>query len=79
MGAIIVRNLPDEVHRALKLRANKAERSMEAEIRLILEEATRPQQRVRLGEVLTQMREKHGGVDFEGLRDKTPVDPIDLS
>ena len=43
MATVTVRNLPDEIHRALKLRAAQNGRGIEAEIRHILENAVRPQ------------------------------------
>lgn len=43
MPAITIRNLSDETHRALKLRAAQHGRSAEAEMRAILEAAVRPQ------------------------------------
>ena len=42
MSALTVRNLPDETHRALKLRAAQHGRSTEAEVRHILENAVCP-------------------------------------
>lgn len=45
-------NLPDEVHRALRVRAARHGRSAEAEIRDILERAVKPAKRVRLGDAL---------------------------
>jgi len=42
MAMLTVRNLPDEVHRALRVRAARYGRSMEAEVRQILEFATSP-------------------------------------
>ena len=42
MSQLIVRNLPEDVVRGLKLRAARHGRSAEAEHRLILEEALRP-------------------------------------
>ena len=42
MASVTVRNLPDEVHRALRVRAAQHGRSTEAEIRDILEIAARP-------------------------------------
>ena len=42
MGSVIVRNLPDATHRAIKLRAEQNGRSTEAEIRQILEAAVQP-------------------------------------
>lgn len=52
MSAVTIRNLPDETHRALKKRAERHGRSTEAEIRAILEAATRPPSRLRLGSAL---------------------------
>ena len=45
MPVVTVRNLPEETHRALKLRAAQNGRSTEAEIRAILEEVVRPETR----------------------------------
>jgi antitoxin FitA len=42
MPTVIVRNLSDETHRRLRPRAAERGHSMEAEIRLILDEAVRP-------------------------------------
>lgn len=41
-AVITVRNLPDEVHRALRIRAARHGRSTEAEVRDILEQAVLP-------------------------------------
>lgn len=79
MGSLVVRNLSDEVHRALKRRAADAGRSTEAEVRLILEAAVSLPDRVRLGDVLREMREKHGGLDVGIERDQTSEMPEDFS
>lgn len=42
MATLSIRNLPEEVHRALRLRAARHGRSMEAEARQILSEVVRP-------------------------------------
>ena len=55
MATVIVRNLPDEVHRALRVRAALSGRSTEAEIRSILESTVRPPQRLRLGTALAEL------------------------
>jgi plasmid stability protein len=39
MATLTIRNLPDEVHAALRVRAAKAGRSMEEEVRVVLTEA----------------------------------------
>ncbi len=80
MANVHVRNLPDAVHRALRVRAAYHGRSTEAEIRFILEEATRPTQQVKLGSLLTSIAREAGGLTeaeatvFE--RDKTPAEPM---
>ncbi|MYF07277.1 MAG: plasmid stabilization protein, partial [Rhodospirillaceae bacterium] len=42
MAMLTVRNLPDEVHRALRVRAALRGRSTEAEVRAILAETVLP-------------------------------------
>lgn len=42
MAAVTIRNLSEEAHRALKVRAVQHNRSAEAEMRAILEAAVRP-------------------------------------
>ena len=54
MATVTVRNLPDEVHRALRVRAATHGRSTEAEIRDILESTVRPPKRLRLGTALAE-------------------------
>ncbi|MBN2907608.1 MAG: Arc family DNA-binding protein [Rhodobacteraceae bacterium] len=79
MAILTVRNLPDEVHRALRVRAAMHGRSTEAEVRAILEEAVRPEGRIRLGSLLAAIGRRTGLSDedvavFE--RDKTPAEPL---
>ena len=50
MAMLTVRNLPDEVHRALRMRAAQHGRSTEAEVREILAAAVKPAIRVRVGD-----------------------------
>ncbi|HLA34375.1 MAG TPA: hypothetical protein VJ001_05845 [Rhodocyclaceae bacterium] len=76
MASITIRNLPDETHRALRIRAAMAGRSTEAEVRAILENAAWPEGRVKLGSLLAEIGQQVGGVDLEIERDKTPVEPI---
>ncbi|MBA3754910.1 MAG: Arc family DNA-binding protein [Nitrosomonas sp.] len=75
MPVVIVRNLPEETHRALKLRAAQHGRSAEAEIRKILEEAVRPKTRVKIGSELSVFGQHFGGVDLNDIRDQTPTEP----
>ena len=72
MAVITVRSLPEETHRALRLRAAQHGRSTEAEIRLILEEAVRPAGRLKVGSALAAFGQRFGGVDLDVPPDDTP-------
>ncbi len=78
MSVVTVRNLPEETHRALKLRAAQHGRSTEAEIRDILEKAVRPNTRVRIGSELAAFGQRFGGIDGNLTRDQTPADPAEF-
>lgn len=55
MPSVTIRNLPDEVHRALVARAQRHGRSLEAELRAILEDVARSPARLRLGSFLARL------------------------
>ena len=82
MASVTIRHIPDEVHRALRIRAANHGRSTEAEIRCILEQAARPEGRLQFGSLMTSIAKQAGGltdeevVHFEQLRDKTPAEPM---
>jgi plasmid stability protein len=78
MPVVTVRNLPVETHRALKLRAARHGRSTEAEIREILEQAVRPNTRVKIGSELAAFGEKIGHPDLDVARDQDPAEPADF-
>jgi plasmid stability protein len=65
MANVNVRNLPDEVHRAIRIQAAHHGRSTEAEIRDILEQAAKPQGRVKLGSYLAAIAREAGGLTDE--------------
>jgi len=75
MGALNVRNLPDDVHTALRVRAAQNRRSTEAEVRAIIEEAVMPKNPIRLGSLLAAIRKEFGGIDLDISRDPAPVEP----
>jgi plasmid stability protein len=81
MATVTVRNLPDEVHRALRARATRHGHSTEAEIREILATAVLPPERLRLGTALAALGRGIGLTEkdfavFEQVRDKTPAEPV---
>lgn len=83
MANVVVRNLPDDVHRALRARAVANGRSMAAEIRAILKEAVQSADRVRMGDALAAIGRAAGltNEDVEAIertRDRTPATPIKL-
>lgn len=87
MAAVTIRNLSEETHRALKIRAAQHNRSTEAEIRAILDQVVRPEGRLRLGTALAEMSRKIGVTDADvdalgeslgEARDGTPAQPLRL-
>ena len=81
MAMLTVRNLTDEVHRALRVRAAMHGRSTEAEVRVILENAVKPQGRLKLGSLLADIGRQAMLTDdefavFEHMREKTPAQPV---
>jgi antitoxin FitA len=79
--AVTIRNLSEETHRALKVRAARHNRSAEAEMRAILEDAVRPANRPRLGTALAEMSRKIGltNADVDALeqaRDTKAAEPL---
>jgi plasmid stability protein len=83
MATLTVRNLPEEVHRALRVRAAMHGRSTEAEVRYILEATVRPPDRLRMGTALAELGRRAGLTSgdlaaIEKTRDKTAAEPLDL-
>jgi antitoxin FitA len=77
VAMLTIRNLTDEVHRALHVRAAQKGQSIEAEVREILEAAINPRGRVKLGSLLADMGRQARLSDeefavFEQVRDKAP-------
>jgi len=83
MAILTVRNVPDDVHRALRVRAAQHGRSTEAEVREILAAVVKPEKRVRVGEALAAIGRKIGLTNedfsvFESVRDKSPAKPLNF-
>ena len=81
MAMMTVRNIPDEVHRALRVRAAMHGRSAEAEVRAILEDSVKAEGRVKLGSMLAEIGRQAKLTDeefavIEQVRDKTPAKPV---
>jgi plasmid stability protein len=72
MASITVRNVPDETHRALRVRAAQNGRSTEAEIREILEEAVRPKERLKIGSELAAFGDRYKLDDLNIVREHEP-------
>ncbi len=83
MPSLTVRNVPDEVHRAIRARAARHGRSIEAEMRDILESAVKPQGRVKLGSMLAEIGRKVKLTEeeflvFESVHDKSPARAVNF-
>jgi plasmid stability protein len=80
MAVLTVRNLPEEVHRALRVLAARHGRSTEAEVRNILEDAVRPGGRLKLGSRLADigrdLQLTDDEVDMINRRDQSTPRPV---
>ena len=81
MSTMIIKSIPDEVHAVLKARARRHNRSLDAEVRAILEEATRPEARLKMGDALAAMSRRIGLNNedfalFARTRGQTPAEPM---
>lgn len=81
MAVLTVRNVPEDVHRALRLRAAQHGRSTEAEVREILASVVKPATRLRMGEALAAIGRTIGlsnaDLDLiEGMHDQTSAEPV---
>jgi len=72
---VTIRNLPAEVHRALRLRAAGHGRSTEAEIRAILGESVKREGRLLVGTALRRFGEELGGIDLDLRRNPAGIEP----
>lgn len=77
-----MRNEPDEVHRAFRVRAALRGRSAKAEVCAILEETVLPEGRVGLGSLLSAVGRRAKLTDEESAgvarRDNSPALPLNL-
>lgn len=83
MAILTVRNVHDEVHRALRVRAAHSGRSTEAEVRAILEAAVKPESRARMGDALAKLGLRVGLKDsdisaVEKGRKRKPAEPTNF-
>ena len=81
MAMLTVRNLPDEVHRALRVQAALHGHSTEAEVREILAAAVKPPSRVLLGDALAALGRQVGLTNedvavLQQSKDQTPAQPL---
>ena len=79
MPTLTVRNLPEETHRALRVRAARHGRSTEAEVRSILEETVRPSRRLKIGSEIRRIASGIGNMDdLEITRERNPIRGADF-
>ena len=83
MAMFTVRNIPEEVHRALRARAARHGRSTEAEVREILQAAVKPKGRMKLGSLLAEVGNQVGLTEeektvFDSVRDNSPAQVVDF-
>ena len=81
MPVLTIRGVPDEVHRALRLRAASNGHSMEAEVRDILKITLKQDVSVQMGEALASLGQRIGLTDddfraIEAVRENAPAEPV---
>ena len=73
MPTLTIRNVPEETKKRLRIRAAEHDRSMEAELRAILDSALgKPEPPENLAEAIHRRFAKFGGVELE-LPERTPA------
>lgn len=75
MAQITIRQIPDEVHRALKAQARAQGKSAEALAWNILRRGLFPADRARTGDLLRSIWKDADFSDVNFERDRSPVDP----
>ena len=79
MAAVSIRNLDDDVKERLRIQAARHGRSMESEVRVILENAVRdPKQSVGLMQTLVDRFGELGGVELDLPARSTPPRAADV-
>ncbi|MEV0436899.1 Arc family DNA-binding protein [Nocardia sp. NPDC050413] len=82
MARLTVRDLPDDVREALRVRAAQHGRSTEAEVRQILIDVVFPGTQVQIGSLLADIGREATLTDDEvdqlAARDRTPATPLEL-
>jgi antitoxin FitA len=71
VSTLTIRKLPEDVHQALKVRAEQAGRSTEAEVRLIIEAAVMPA--VNFADAMQAIGQSFGGVELEAPRKRGSI------
>ncbi len=77
MPSMTVRNLPEDLHRRIRLYAAEHGLSAEAAVRRLLDEATRPAER--LGDIVAAYARARAADCPVTPRDCTPVSPADFA
>jgi plasmid stability protein len=73
MPAMMIRNISEDAHKALKRRAKMRGTSAEAEVRAMVEELVPAKPTKGLGTELREIAKEYGGWDLKIERDKTPA------
>ena len=81
MASLTIRNLPDNVHRALRVKAARNGNSAEAEVRAILKQSVTPEGRAKLGIMLFELGREINITDEEvtiinQVRDRNPAGDV---
>ena len=77
MPSMTLRNLPEDVHRRIRVYAAERGLNTEAAVRRLLDEATQPAER--LGDIVTAFARELSADFPDAPRDRAPIEPADFS
>lgn len=84
MGALTIRNLPEDIHEQLRRLAAKHGRSTEAEVRTLIIDAVTPKNRIKPGNAMSEIWRKTGitaeeAAAIENARTTEAAKPMNLA
>lgn len=78
---VTIRGIPEDIYRAIRVRAAQHGRSLQAEVLAIFEEAVKPEKRVKLGDLLAEIGQEVKLTDEELAnfqRDDSPARVVEF-
>ncbi len=78
MAAVTIRNLPEETHRALKLRAAAMGAARSLRFASSCKKPSPRNRRMKIGSELAAFGRRYGGIELNYKRDRRPIEPAEF-